>query len=233
MLPKSIRLISIYLLNIYTATYNVNRVCPWDNILNIKYLYFNCTMKKKKMVETLKYCVKTVEYNSIFIAISYLNSSGTRNWLLRKKTFLSWKGYIHFFLYIHSHIVVRLIQMFQFNRATYNDCTCLVSLCLLQKQNDIFLTHIPNYIPLHLVKRVEKFAAFKATSSIDHRVLSIESKNAVIKSCSSGARSESRLACRWSWTLSSLFWYWPGGRSWRATPSPSFGELVHPSEKWV
>lgn len=24
---------------------------------------------KKKMVETLKYCVKTVEYNSIFIAI--------------------------------------------------------------------------------------------------------------------------------------------------------------------
>lgn len=108
-----------------------------------------------------------------------------------------------------------------------------VPFLILQKQNDIFLTHIPNYIPLHFVKRVEKFAAFKATGSIDHRVLSIESKNVLIKSCSSGARSESRLACRRSWTLSSLFWYWPGGRSWRATASPSFGELVHPSEKWV
>lgn len=151
------------------------------------------------MVETLKYCVKTVEYNSIFIAISYLNSSGTRNSLVRKKTLKKHsylgKGYVHFFLYIRSHIVVRLIQMFRFNRTTIARAVSLY-VPFTKTKRYFFLTHIPNYIPLHLVKRVEKFAAFKATGSIDHRVLSIESKNAIIKSCSSGARSESRLACR-------------------------------------
>lgn len=98
----------------------INRVCPWNNLLNIKYLYFDCTMKKK-MVETLKYCVKTVEYNSIFIAIGYLNSSGTRNSVTTKEKTLK-HSYLEkttcFSLYIQSRIVLKSIQMFRFNCTT-------------------------------------------------------------------------------------------------------------------
>lgn len=76
---------------------------------------------KKKMVETLKYCVKTVEYNSIFIAIGYLNSSGTRNSVTTKEKTLK-HSYLEkttcFSLYIQSRIVLKSIQMFRFNRIT-------------------------------------------------------------------------------------------------------------------